>query len=208
MKFYRTLPKEAYYMPLYSNRLQMATVSTAESLKLEFIISQVYEWKSKGERCLAFFNWPMSQWATEGVLHLLGFKVISILSSHTTENRRRAIELFNDPKHDVDVILIGFRIGSYVLNFHGACSKMLICEYPSSIDVLLQVFGRLHRLGQKKIQEIIILFLEDSFDAKIRSDMAGKFISKLVAECEFDGVDKDKMVEEARTVLAQLLGED
>ncbi|KAI9642151.1 hypothetical protein NHQ30_008953 [Ciborinia camelliae] len=206
-KYYRTRPKEAYYIPAPSTRLEMATTHMGLSPKLRALVLQIAEWKSKGERCLAFFNWPMSQWDAEGLLHMLGFKVMSILSSHKAEDRRRAIDLFNDQNHDVDVMLVGFRIGSYGLNFHSACCKMIICEYPTSIDVLLHVFGRLHRLGQLKAQEIIILFLEDSFDAKIRGNMAEKFLSKLVAEGEFEGVDEDKMVEEARKVLSNLLGE-
>ncbi|TGO18443.1 hypothetical protein BTUL_0010g01140 [Botrytis tulipae] len=207
-KYYRTLPSDAWFLTLPTNRLQAAIGAMGLSPKLKAIVLQVAEWKAKGERCLVFLNWPMSQWATEGVLHLLGFKVMSILSAHKAEDRRKAIEAFNDPKHDVDVMLIGFRIGGYGLNFHHACSKMIIAEYPTSIDILLHVFGRLHRLGQKKVQEIIILFLENSFDGWIRNKMSEKFVNKLVAEGKFDGADFKEMQTEARSILANHLGED
>ncbi|KAF7914784.1 hypothetical protein EAE99_010485 [Botrytis elliptica] len=207
-KYYRTRPDDAYYIPPPTNRVQAAIVAMGLSPKLKAIVLQVAEWKANGERCLIFFNCPMSQWATEGVLHVLGFKVMSILSAHKAEDRRKSIESFNDPNHDVDAMLIGFRIGSYGLNFQHACCKMIIAEYPSSIDTLLHVFGRLHRLGQKKLQEIIILFLENSFDSWIRNKMSEKFVNKLIAEGKFDGADFKKMEEEARGILANLLGED
>ncbi|THV44125.1 hypothetical protein BGAL_0727g00020 [Botrytis galanthina] len=207
-KYYRTRPSDGWYIPPPTNRLAAAATAMGLSPKLRAIVLQVAEWRAKGERCLLFLNWPMSQWATEGVLHLLGFKIMSILSAHKAEDRRKAIEAFNDPKHDVDVMLIGFKIGSYGLNFHHACSKMIIAEYPTSIDILLHVFGRLHRLGQKKVQEIIILFLENSFDGWIRNKMSEKFVNKLLAEGRFDGADSKEMQKEARGILANLLGED
>jgi SNF2 family DNA or RNA helicase len=133
---------------------------------------------------------------------------MSLLSSHTSEDRRRIIAQFNDPNHKVDVLLIGFKLGSYGLNFHGCCCKMIIMEYPSSIDILLHVFGRLHRLGQKKEQEIIIFFLEDSFDGKLRSFIGSKFNSKLSAEADLGHITDDKLLEEADKLLRRLLGED
>lgn len=133
---------------------------------------------------------------------------MSILASHRHEDRRNNIRQFNDPNHQVDVMLIGFRIGSYGLNFHGACSKMIICEYPSSIDILLQVFGRIHRLGQKKQQEIIIFFTEGTFDESVRSNMSKKFLSKLVAEGEFGDIEEGKLMEEGQKIIRKLLGED
>lgn len=133
---------------------------------------------------------------------------MSLLSSHTSEDRRRIIAQFNDPNYEVDVLLVGFKLGSYGLNFHGCCSKMIIMEYPSSVDVLLHVFGRTHRLGQKKEQEIIILFLEDSFDGKLREMMGKKFNAKLAAEADLKHVEDDKLLEEANKLLCQLLGED
>ncbi|KAK6605883.1 hypothetical protein H4I95_05689 [Botrytis cinerea] len=207
-KFYKSRPKGAEYIPPFSNRLQMAQVTLAKSEKLRALIVQVDEWKSKGERCMVFVNWPISQWACEQVLTLLEYKVMSLLSSHTSEDRRRIIAQFNDPNHKVDVLLIGIKLGSYGLNFHGCCCKMIIMEYPSSIDILLHVFGRLHRLGQKKEQEIIIFFLEDSFDGKLRSFIGSKFNSKLSAEADLGHITDDKLLEEADKLLRRLLGED
>lgn len=132
---------------------------------------------------------------------------MSILANHKAEDRRRTIELFNDPNHDVDVLLTGFRIGSYGINFHHACCKMIIVEYPTSIDILLHVFGRIHRLGQTKVQEIVILFLEGSFDVWVRTTMTEKFLSKLVAEGNFTTDDEKEMVKEAHKLIAELLGE-
>ncbi|KAM3069744.1 hypothetical protein ACMFMG_010453 [Clarireedia jacksonii] len=96
----------------------------------------------------------MCQWDAEGLLNMMGMKVLSLASFHTSEERRKILAMFNDKDSDVDILLVGFRIGSYGLNFHGCCCKMIIIEYPTSIDILLQAFGRLHRFGTIKPQEI------------------------------------------------------
>lgn len=62
MKYYRTRPIDAYYIPPPENRFQMASVSMGGSIKMKALVHQISEWKSQGERCLVFFNWPMSQW--------------------------------------------------------------------------------------------------------------------------------------------------
>jgi hypothetical protein len=139
---------------------------------------------------------------------MMGMKVLSLASFHTSEERRKILAMFNDKDSDVDILLVGFRIGSYGLNFHGCCCKMIIMEYPMSIDILLQVFGRLHRFGAIKPQEIVIFFLEGSFDEYVRSRMAKKFISKLAAEGEFRHIDDQDLLVEAMKVVHRLLGEE
>lgn len=62
MKYYRTRPEEAWYIPLDTNRLQAALTSMGLSPKMKALVLQIAEWKEKGERCLAFFNWPQAQW--------------------------------------------------------------------------------------------------------------------------------------------------
>lgn len=61
-KYYKSRPIGAEYIPPHANRLQMAQVSLAGSAKLRALVVQVDEWKSQGERCMAFVNWPISQW--------------------------------------------------------------------------------------------------------------------------------------------------
>ncbi|PQE27616.1 Helicase C-terminal protein [Rutstroemia sp. NJR-2017a BBW] len=206
-KYYKARPSVASHIPVPSNKLDMMSVNIGQSPKLRAFLAQVYEWKQQGERILAFFNWPMCQWDAERLLYMMGLKVLSLASFHTTEERRKILAKFNDKDSDVDILLVGLRNRSYGLNFHECCSKIIIMEYPTSIDILLQVFGRLHRFGQTKPQEIVIFFLEGSFDKFVCANMAKKFISKLAAEGEFRHVDDENLLVEAMKVLHRLLGE-
>ncbi|KAI9640763.1 hypothetical protein NHQ30_011072 [Ciborinia camelliae] len=69
------------------------------------------------------------------------------------------------------------------------------------------VFGRLHRLGQTEVQEIIIFAVRGTFDDDIRGKIAQKYVTKLVAEGDFDAEDEKVLVAEAKAMLRKMLGE-
>ncbi|PQE19595.1 dead-like helicase protein [Rutstroemia sp. NJR-2017a WRK4] len=151
------------------------------------------------ERVLAIFNWPMCQWHVtdiltihllqdaEGLCNMMGWKTMPLASFHTSEQRRKILAKFNDPACEVDILLVGFRIGPYGLNFHGCCLKIIIMEYPI---IAARIWSN-SSLWRKEGQEIVIIFMEESFDVYVRSNMATKFVSKLAAEGEFRHVEDE-----------------
>ncbi|KAF7916663.1 hypothetical protein BELL_1231g00040 [Botrytis elliptica] len=137
VRFKKCRPRGAHYLPPPTNRIHTANVHMAESVRMQAMLAQLST-RMQGEHCaLVYFNWTVSQVAAEGVLVLLGFKVLTLCSHHNPKERRRIIALFRDSAYECDALLVEFRIGSHGQNFYEACSKLLIINetFSSMIDI-------------------------------------------------------------------------
>jgi hypothetical protein len=54
---------------------------------------------------------------------------------------------FNDPKNDKMVPLINTKLGGSSINLRYVCHHVFVMECPTSMPGLIQVIGRVYRLG-------------------------------------------------------------
>lgn len=143
---------------------------------------------------------------------MLGYKVASIRSGVHQSTRTQTIERCDDPTSNIDLVVASLKVSAVGVNIQRGCSSMLIVEHRGCAPDLLQAIGRLHRLGQPRPQEIIILTLDASFDMYLQYKMANRFIPSVVASSNIqvptghpnpDGY----LVSVAETVIANLFGQ-
>jgi SNF2 family DNA or RNA helicase len=65
-------------------------------------------------------------------------------------DRIDACAKFNTRNSPVDVLLTSLSIASYGLNLQHDCYKGLLLQYTWNINTILQVFGRIVRVGQQR----------------------------------------------------------
>jgi hypothetical protein len=96
--------------------------------------------------------------------------------------RQGEISRFNDPLSGVDVFITAYSMSSAGLNLHHMCSDMVIVGPPPAIPLMAQICARIHRLGQTKECEVVILVLEDSFDEFLLSRAVTKYVDTMASE--------------------------
>jgi hypothetical protein len=129
---------------------------------------------------------------------------VSIKSSQTQEERTARINKFNDPASDVWVLLVTNALGSISINLQGGSSCIYVLELPIAFYILVQIMGRINRIGQKRIQRIYIPWVHHSYDQCCWHRIARKIIPSLAGEGAASKADDPQIA--AETLLQRFLG--
>lgn len=140
------------------------------------------------------------------MLKLLQFKVLSLCSWHNANEREHLIGQFNDESFECDVLLVQYSMGSYGLNLQKLCSRMILAEYPYSMEIFTQAGGRIVRIGATNTSVILILHLLNSHDDNLRANLYKKMIPKIIAEGDFNTEDPEEIRGEAMKMAQDILG--
>jgi SNF2 family DNA or RNA helicase len=148
--------------------------------KLRYLSKILLETVVKGKRrLLVFANWPMVGWHVEMFVHLLGFRVLSLRSKHTDEMKTATIAKFNNPDCPVDVLVSTYNTCSIGVNLHRACHDLVMIEPAVNANMQLQTIGRVHRIGQRHVQNVHILFQDHTFNRYLEWRCAQKMIAQI-----------------------------
>jgi hypothetical protein len=134
------------------------------------------------------------------------FKVDTILSQMTLEQRMAVSNRFNDPEDkSIEILVCSYRVSSLGINLHLDCSDCVLFEPAVNTNTEIQAYGRLHRLGQEKEQRIYRLSMTNSFNeyqeyrmlCKMRAEIAGwigdkeEIVKELLADSDDDPTHQD-----------------
>jgi superfamily II DNA/RNA helicase len=111
----------------------------------------------------------------------LGIRAVSIKSSQTQEERGRHITKFNDPSSDFEVLLVTTALGAVSLNLQSAAT-IVVMEVPLSFYTLMQIIGRVNRIGQKFQQQVHLLWCDHSYDQMCLHRVLCKIVPSLAGE--------------------------
>ncbi|KIN01128.1 hypothetical protein OIDMADRAFT_145247 [Oidiodendron maius Zn] len=187
---------------VYQDRLTFAASLCAESPKLEWLAGYCAEKVIlQGRRVILMVQWPATGWKLVGFLSMLNFQVLELKSSYSSAERRRIVELFNDATSGVEVLVANGRVAAYGINLHHASHDVVIVDPPQNVSSILQMIGRVHRLGQKNIPEIIILSMWASYDSVMEARQTAKMLPQL------SGEGKGLTMEGAAKMLQKMLGQ-
>ena len=140
----------------------------------------------------------------------LGYKLVSLRSKDSQEERVRKIDAFNnDPK--VQILLFNTKLGAQSLNLHTGGSRIAIIEPPPNMATAVQVIGRISRVGQTSDQLVLLLWVDETYDQILLHKLCRKFISTYGGE---GAIERDKngdadaatIVEEGEAVFSELWG--
>ncbi|KAH8803319.1 hypothetical protein F5884DRAFT_888529 [Xylogone sp. PMI_703] len=201
--FVKTRHGPEYLIP--PDRLGLATYMSAESPKVKYVLGKVGEWVLKNkEKAIIVFEYPMSQWVVESQLLNLGFKIVSLRSSMSQEERTKAIKEFNEAG-SAQILLFNTKLGSQSLNVHHHAHKIICCEIPINIATFIQVVSRICHIGQNHAQTVYLLWLNHSYDQIVLHRLARKFVSSLAGE-DLSNIAREHITKQAEETLRQFLG--
>ncbi len=118
----------------------------------------------------------------ETQLSNLGYRFLCLKATQTQDERAKVLERFNDPSSDIMILLMTTSLGSVSLNLQGAASRIIVMEIPVSFYVLVQVLGRIYRIGQRQEQFLYLLYTEDTYDQIAIHKMFVKIVPSLAGE--------------------------
>ncbi|KAI0551654.1 P-loop containing nucleoside triphosphate hydrolase protein [Xylaria curta] len=101
------------------------------------------------------------------VLQTWSWNVQTIRSDHSVQERNIIIDAFNDLESDVDILLLSMDLSAYGLNLHKVCCKGIILRWPWNANHLLQILGRLLRIGQTRFVEWVIFYMAGTYQNQI-----------------------------------------
>jgi hypothetical protein len=143
----------------------------------------------------------------EAYLVNLGLNVLSLRSAHSHADRRETIRLFNDPAFPVDVLVTNFRTSSLGVNLQGCCSKTIIMDTAANVNTVIQTIGRIHRLGQKEVQDIYIVTVDHTYDQVLQAKAANKMVAQLAGEARVQGDSQEETEKAAEQLVTKILGQ-
>ena len=116
----------------------------------------------------------------------LGFKVLTVRSGHTSQERLRA-QRFDNPKDRSEIMVTSVNVSSASIDLQHGCSDVLFIDVPRSNATLLQAICRVYRLGQTR-QAQAVVDSRRTYDQVIQARVAGKYVPQIAAMAGDKGV--------------------
>lgn len=129
---------------------------------------------------------------------------MAIRSSDTQEERTEKINEFNNLDNDTMVLLVTNALGSVSINLQQGSSCVIVLEIPIAFYILIQIMGRVNRIGQKERQRLIILWNHQSYDQMCLHRIAKKIVPSLAGEGAAAQSEDPEVA--AETLLQEFLG--
>ncbi|KAL6901178.1 hypothetical protein GGI43DRAFT_383518 [Trichoderma evansii] len=157
----------------------LCATSPILSRSLELAHRYIHEQK---ERLIIYVDTPWIQQMMYVAMKMAGFNTSTARSLDKPNSRIKAVQLFSDPTSKAEVFVANIAIMSAGLNLHTACSKGLLINMPFSANTILQIHGRLNRLGQTKAVKWHNLKVKNSFHDHQERVLLTKWSHQLSAE--------------------------
>jgi len=100
-----------------------------------------------------------------------------------------------------------FRTSSLGVNLQGCCSKTIIMDTAANVNTIIQTIGRIHRLGQKEVQDVYIITVDHTYDQVLQAKATNKMIAQLSGEARTTGNSKEEMEANAEQLITRILGQ-
>ncbi|KAK5313230.1 hypothetical protein LTR70_007747 [Exophiala xenobiotica] len=95
-------------------------------------------------------------------------------SCNSTFEIQKIVETWNSEKGDHEAIVLSSKTAALGLNLQINCFRLCVYSTPENINTLIQIVGRVHRIGQRFKQYIWILTQDSSYDHHPRGHTASR----------------------------------
>lgn len=183
--FFHRLTRLDESAPVYRERVGAAISVSARSVKLQWLAGKVFDvCVSAQENLIVFVAWPVTQWLVEMFLTTVGVPVLSIRAAHTRAQRSETQEAFNNASTVGHVLITSLKCGATSMNLQKNCSTVVFLDVADSANIAAQAIGRVHRIGQTKVQEVYIVTKNHSYDQKVQAHAARKMYGQIAGQSD------------------------
>ncbi|KAM0263140.1 hypothetical protein ACHAQJ_001293 [Trichoderma viride] len=117
-----------------------------------------------------------------GAMKMAGFHTLTVRSTDKPSAKIEAVRLFSDPTSEAQVFIANINIMCTGVNLHTACCKGVLVNMHFNAKTILQIHGRLNRLGQKNAVKWHNLKIKNSFHDHQERVLLTKWSRQLSAE--------------------------
>jgi superfamily II DNA/RNA helicase len=135
-------------------------------------------------KVLIFVSWPIEQWLVCCLLANLGIDYLAVTAGMSAAEKAKTTDKFDDINDACPIMVCTFRSTAFGVNLQRGCSKLVMMGMPENINTLLQTIGRIHRLGQQRVQEVWILGTDHSYDQILQASAVKKMVIQMLGESE------------------------
>jgi len=177
-------------LPNFADRWSLCEYICSMSPKLRYLCKilgeALYGAANSRGKLLVFVTWPIEQWLVCCLLQNLGIDCMSVNSGMSAAEKARVTDRFDDVSDPCPVLVCTFRGTAFGINLQRGCSKLLMMGFPENINTLLQTIGRIHRLGQHKVQEIWVLGTDHTYDQMLQAKAVKKMVVQMLGEADLE----------------------
>ncbi|KAK5080675.1 hypothetical protein LTR05_008379 [Lithohypha guttulata] len=119
-------------------------------------------------------------------LKALNIKTLYIPPGSTQDEISEVVNRWNDPQDAHEVIVLSSRTAALGPNLHKACHRLVVYSMPENINLLNQIIGRVHRLGQTRDQYIWLLSQDASYDQILHAKAINKFLVQVLGDSKIE----------------------
>ncbi|KAL7906500.1 P-loop containing nucleoside triphosphate hydrolase protein [Trichoderma velutinum] len=134
------------------------------------------------ERIVVYVDTRWIQQLMFGAMKMAGFHTLTVRSADKPSTKNEAVRLFCDPTSEAQVFIANINMMSMGVNLHTACCKGFLVNMPFKAKTILQIHGRLNRLGQKNAVKWHNLKVKNSFHDHQERILLTKWSRQLSAE--------------------------
>ncbi|KAK8037865.1 hypothetical protein PG991_001211 [Apiospora marii] len=166
-------------MPFPLDRPSAVHWATSRSPILAEIAKMVAANMKKKKRTLVMVDNQYCQQQVVAMLEMIGYEVGSIRASDSNRDREDVVEQFNSPDSGMAAFVLNASTNMSGLNLHHCCSKGIIAQFTWNVASLIQIMGRIDRVGQEDSVTWTILRVNGSYYDIQENKMCQKFAEVL-----------------------------
>ena len=173
------------FTPAYHDCVSMLFFLTADLLKLQLLLSIIYNvCLIEKRKLLIFIIWSLILFKVEMTLVNVSFNVSTIHAAHSAIEQNWTVIRFNDLHHLLQILVISLIIIATFINLQHVCSDVIFLKVLNNVNTLLQTVGWVFRIGQMQPQNIWVLVLNCSYDQILQQWAADKMLRQIAETAE------------------------
>jgi superfamily II DNA/RNA helicase len=176
-----------------ADRYDRAKFLITEAVKIRVIFGLLYRMvvQEKG-RVIIFSEWPVLIYHLTLAGELWGFGVGNLRAGMTNLQRQNTIREFCDVRSKKFAVLVASsRTSAAGLNLQEACSNVIIMDMIPSSSVQ-QAAGRVHRFGQTKEQECVVIVADRTYDQVLLSKYMDRAVAQIATTMKRQPISEDE----------------
>ncbi|KAF4957344.1 hypothetical protein FSARC_11343 [Fusarium sarcochroum] len=150
--------------------------------KMCWAVEGVIRFNREDKRVLIYVKENTTARTLNEIILAAGYDSCEISNISSASERAYAINRFNDANQETDALITTFALGSAGLNFHGACHRGLILEYPTNLDDMVDATSCLQNGSQTEPVQWCNSYIHGTLDMLHDLVLARKAAAKLAAD--------------------------
>lgn len=177
--------------PPYADRASMAWYISSCSAKMQYLAKILKKvCIDQDQKVIIYVDWPLNLWLLNMWLSVLCINSVTVCAGQSQLERKAAIDAFND-QPDILAMVASSRAAATSINLQRNCAAIIVVDIVNP-NTLLQIIGRVSRIGQTKRPKIWVLTVLETYDQVLQAKNARKMIAQISATARIQVTEEER----------------